>query len=270
MPKPASGNWNSASPAPAVLRAGSVLDVVAQAGRRAVPLQDIARALGIARSSVANICAALTELRMLKLTPDGYVLGHRLVELSGFYLAAADPIQRFNDYCRLHEDVHAYTIHLATIEGLESMNVARSYGRDSIAVAPRVGQHLPANCTALGKAMLAQFGDDHVERLLRDRAPLSAMTSFSKTDPGEVLDDIREVRRRGYAINDEESYVGVYGLAVAVEGLPPSEAQYAVSCSVLKASIDQERIDDMLARLREVAAAVTGLEHPASKASTTE
>ncbi len=41
---------------------------------------------------------ALTDLRMLTLGPEGYVLGHRLVELSGFYLAASDPIQRFNEY----------------------------------------------------------------------------------------------------------------------------------------------------------------------------
>lgn len=251
-------NWKSVSPAPAVLRAGAVLDIVAAAGRRAVRLPEIAAGLGIPRSSAANVCAALQEIGMLKETEYGFVLGHRLVELSGYYLAASDPIQRFNDYCRMHEEVHTYTLHLATLEGMQSMNVARSYGSDSIAVAPRVGQHLPAQCTALGKVMLAQFADDDVRRRVEAAAPLQGMTVHSMTDVDEVLEDVRVTRERGYGINDEETYLGVYGVAVAVAGLAPGEGPYAVSCSTLKASMDDSQIHEMLRQLRNVAGATAG------------
>ncbi|MFB4284299.1 IclR family transcriptional regulator [Nonomuraea sp. MTCD27] len=258
MSNSAIGGWGSATPAPAVLRAGAVLDVVAARGPRPVSLQEIAKEIGIARSSAANVCSALVELRLLNAAQDGFVLGHRLVELSGFYLAGSDPIQRFNDYCRMHENVHDFTIHLATMEGLESMNVARSYGRDAIAVAPRVGQHLPANCTALGKAMLAQLDDAGVRSLLTSAGGLRAMTPLSKVDVDDLMRDIRGVRERGYAINDEESYLGVFGVAVAVRGLPESEGPYAVSCSMLKARLDDAGISAMLVILRDVAASVSG------------
>ncbi|MBB5791022.1 IclR family transcriptional regulator [Jiangella mangrovi] len=250
--------WTSVSPAPAVLRAGATLDLIAAGGRRPVRLPEIAAALGIARSSAANVCAALAEIGLIKEVDRGFVLGHKLVELSGYYLAAFDPIQRFNDYCRMHEEVHSYTLHLATLEGVNSMNVARSYGTDSVAVAPRVGQHLPANCTAIGKIMLAQFDDDEVRRRVEAAAPLQAMTTHSRTDVDEVLADIRATRDRGYAVNDEETYLGVYGVAVAVPDLAPGEGPYGVSCSTLKASMGPSQVDEMLQLLRNVASATAG------------
>ena len=84
------------------------------------------------------------------------------------------------------------------------------------------------------------------------------MTTHSRTDVDEVLADIRATRERGYAVNDEETYLGVYGVAVAVPDLAPGEGPYGVSCSTLKASMGPSQVDEMLQLLRNVASATAG------------
>jgi DNA-binding IclR family transcriptional regulator len=249
------GAWGSATASPAVLRAGALLDLVARAAPRPVGLPEAATELGIPRSSVANLLAALIELELVARTSRGVVLGHRLVELSGYYIASFDPAQRFTEYTRSHPDAQSMTMHLARLEGLETLNVARSYGPDVITVAPRIGQRLPANCTALGKAMLARLPDDEVLARLESHEPLPGLTPHSLTDVSAVLEDVRATRSRGFAINDEESHAGVFGMAVAV---PLSGELVAVSSSALKAGLDDEAKARMLSVLREVALAVAG------------
>ena len=69
--------------APAVTRAARILDVLAESGGEPVGPSELARRLGLPKSSIANICGALADAGLVRRIGTGFALGRRLAELGG-------------------------------------------------------------------------------------------------------------------------------------------------------------------------------------------
>jgi DNA-binding IclR family transcriptional regulator len=69
----------------------------------------------------------------------------------------------------------------------------------------------------------------------------------------ELLDDLDEVRRRGFAIDDEETAEGILCLGVAVPTLRSNDPPYALSVTLLKPRADAARRDAVVGDLRRLA-----------------
>ena len=91
----------SESLAPAVTRAGAILDLLAESAGQAPGPSELARRLGLPKSSIANICNALAEIGLVQRIGTGFTLGRKLAELGGAYLASVDQVQEFYHACRL-------------------------------------------------------------------------------------------------------------------------------------------------------------------------
>jgi len=94
---------DSESLAPAVTRAGAILDVLAEAAGDAPGPSELARRLGLPKSSIANICNALADIGLVRRVGTGFALGRKLAELGGAYLASVDQVQEFYEACRALE-----------------------------------------------------------------------------------------------------------------------------------------------------------------------
>jgi DNA-binding IclR family transcriptional regulator len=242
---------------PAVTRAAAILDVLA-ADSLANPstptqLSDLARRLGLPKSSVANICSALLDTGFIRRVGTGFGLGRRLAELGGAYLATVDQVQAFTELTEQLSVVAEETAHLAILDGLEVTYLARHDGHQAIRIASEVGRRLPASCTALGKAALASLPRDELAVRLRGVEQLPTLTARSHRHVAALLDDLDAVRERGYAVDDEETSEGIVCLGVAVPRRNPGEAHYAVSVTLLKARADEARRAALVADLRRLA-----------------
>ena len=85
--------------APAVTRAAAILDVLAENAGEAAGPSELARRLGLPKSSIANICGALADAGLVRRVGTGFALGRRLAELGGAYLASVDQVQEFYEAC---------------------------------------------------------------------------------------------------------------------------------------------------------------------------
>ena len=121
------------------------------------------------------------------------------------------------------------TVHLGRLEGqyvsfLDSIESTRA-----VRVSSRVGRALPAHATSSGKATLSQMSSEELRRLYPhealDRIADNTITSRTKLERA-----LETVRRRGYALSNEESEDGVASVAVPVAS--PSGVLYAVNVSV--------------------------------------
>jgi IclR family transcriptional regulator, blcABC operon repressor len=242
-----------ASLAPAVTRAASILDALSEHPSEPTPLSDLARRLGLPKSSVANICAALVEARLVRRADTGFLLGRRVAELGGAYLATVDPVQEFYELADQLPVVSEETTQLALLDGLEVTYVARHDGRQPIRLASEIGRRLPASCTALGKAALASLDPADLAERLRGVESLPVLTPNSHRRVADLLDDLDEVRRRGYAIDDEETAEGVVCLGVAIPRRRPDDGPYGVSVTLLKARADDVRREALVADLKRLA-----------------
>ena len=242
----------AATVAPAVTRAAAILDALAEQPAAATPLSDLARRLGLPKSSVANICAALVDAGLVRRAGAGFALGRRLAELGGAYLATVDQVQEFYDLADRMPVASEETTQLALLDGLDVTYLARHDGRQPIRLASEIGRRLPASCTALGKATLAALEPADLAERLRGVEALPTLTRNSHRHVAQLLDDLDEVRRRGHAIDDEETAEGIICLGVAIPRRSDAE-QYGVSVTLLKARADAARIDALAADLKRLA-----------------
>ena len=220
---------------PAVARAAAALDVMASNGRRPVGLSELSRSLGCPKSSLANILAELVKAGFVRRVESGFILGRRLAELGGVYLASVDIVQEFQIACTEVSAAALETVQLSVLDGLEVVYLGRHDGRQPVRfMESAVGRKLPATCTALGKASLAALPPDELEARLSGVTTLPRMTARSIQDPSDLRADLDEVRRRGYAIDNEETTTGVVCYAVAVPCDELQEEPYAVSVTILR------------------------------------
>jgi len=102
---------------------------------------------------------------------------------------------------------------VSILDGTEIVYVARALQRKVIAISLMPGSRLPAHCTSMGRVLLAQLPEPEARARLGD-APLAARTPFTRTDPDEVMAQIRLARLRGHALIDQEVEVGLRSIAV--------------------------------------------------------
>jgi len=228
--------------APAVTRAGAILDLLAENAREAAGPSELARRLGLPKSSIANICNALADIGLVRRIGTGFALGRKLAELGGAYLASVDQVQEFYEASRLLPTGSEETVQLAILDGLEMTYLARHDGRQPVRLTSQIGRRLPATVTATGKAALASLDEDELEHRLATIVALPVLTTNSLGTLDALRADLATVRRRGYAIDDEETVEGVVCFGVMIPGRRPGDGPYAASVTLLKVRATEERV----------------------------
>jgi IclR family transcriptional regulator, blcABC operon repressor len=243
---------------PAVTRAVAILDTIGEAEGRPLSVSEIARALGLPKSSTGNLCASLETAGMITRNGTGFSLGRKLVELGGRYLSTVDQLRDFYELCRRSAHVSRETARVAVLDGLDVLYLARYDGTLPLRLTANIGDRFPANCTATGKAILSTLDPAVAEDRLRGRT-LPALSDRSLASAPALLQDLAATRKRGYAIDDEEAGAGIVCLAVPVRGFRTDSSPFAISVTVLKTRLDDEFREALLKDLRAIAA---GLENP--------
>ena len=227
--------------APAVTRAALILDVLAENGSVAAGPSELARRLGLPKSSIANICGALADAGLVRRVGTGFTLGRRLAELGGAYLTSVDLVQEFYEACAALPTGSEETVQLAILDGIEMTYLARHDGKQPVRLTSQIGRRLPASVTATGKAALAAMDEAEVRRRFVG-VELPVLTRRSLPSVDALMANLAVVRQRGYAMDDEETVEGVVCFGVAIPGRQPGEGPYAASITVLKVRATDERV----------------------------
>ncbi len=181
-----------------------------------IGISDLARRLGVAKSTVHRLAVTLVAEGMLERNPDTgkYRLGIALFRLGSLVRQRMSVSSEARPLLReLREKVNE-TVHLAVLDGDEIMYVYNLESTQAIRMRSDVGVRKPAYCTAEGQAILAFQPPDVIERITR--AGLVARTPQTITDPQALRKALELVRQRGCAIEDEESEVGMRCIAAPI------------------------------------------------------
>jgi DNA-binding IclR family transcriptional regulator len=242
--------------APAVVRAIAVLDALAESPTGFLSLSDLARELGIPKSSASTICNALEAGMLIRRGDIGYRLGRRTVELGGAYLSRMDQLAEFYDHCTSSVLFSAETVRLSVLAGTDTLCLARYEGRPALRLTSGIGDKFPANASAQGKALLAQLDDSEVERIFHGIGELPQATHRSIRTVPELLADLGRTRRRGYGLDECEAADHVVGLAVAIPTRGVRSPMLAVSVTMLDSQVTDERRERAVSELRRIATAL--------------
>ena len=234
--------------APVVKKAFQILDLIARHDRR-MKISDLARELKISKGTIHGITLALEQAGAVVRDEKtkGYSLGLTLFELARRVNARIE----LKDMARpvmeelMRETRQTVFLGVRSHDRITIVDTVES--TQDLKITAPVGARLPLLIGALGKVFLAAMNEGETAQLVR-AGGLRRDTPNSITDPDRYLREIDEVRRSGYALDDEEYIQGVRAVAapINVAGMPISAIwvvgfTQSVSCEMLEAIAGQTR-----------------------------
>jgi IclR family acetate operon transcriptional repressor len=239
--------------------AGRVLSVfkALAAYPRGATLEQLAERLESPKSSVHRALATLRRAGLAEQDRDGrYRFGMEALRLAFAYYEGLDQRVLVQPALDALVDAFGETAHYAQLDRGEVVYVAKvmRHDHDGIRLGSRVGGRNPAHCTGVGKALLAgrlgAAADDAA--FLAALGPLEARTAKTLAEPGRLLADLRATAERGYALDDEESELGINCIAFPLYRASPAVPSGAISVAALSHRVPLDALARDAEAMREV------------------
>ena len=199
-----------------VARAMALINCMAEVPHP-LSLQEISQRAGLPKSTVHGLLSTLREFAMVEQSAlDGrYRLGVRLFELGNIVSRSWDILTIARPH--LHRIAHRLgeSVDLALLEDGEVLTIDHADAGAMLQVVTTVGARIPCHCCALGKALLSHRLQAECEGIFRSRG-MYAFTPHTVTRVNALLEDLAEVRNRGYAVGNGEFRIGMRDVAAPV------------------------------------------------------
>lgn len=218
---PAASNGSAKSPhrgsIQSVDRALSLLEALAEAGGEA-SLTDLSRSTSLNVSTCHHLLSTLVNWGYVAKVPGrrSYALGARVLYLGHACLRQVDLPKRAQVHIDRINEVTGESVHLAVLQSDNIVTVVKREARHAVRVdTGMVGRSDAPHATATGKAMIAWLPEDQIRRMV----PLRDMKRFTDktiSDFDALIEELRHVRRNGYAMDREEFQPGVICVGAAI------------------------------------------------------
>jgi len=202
----------------AILKAARVLEELASS-RGPVRLSQLSRELGMGKSSLWGILAALESLEWVKRGANGrgYTVGPGLLRLSRKAFGNWDLLEIARPFMEELAEETGESVFLGLVRGDRMVIVDCVEGRGEMRVTSPPGTRLPLMAAATVKAILADMPREKAQEILA-QGPLPKFTERSVTDPSRFLEEVERARENGYGLDDEEYLRGIRAVASAIKG----------------------------------------------------
>jgi len=224
-----------------------VLELMAETNRP-LSITEIARDLGQSKTTATRICYTLSKLTLIsqdehnkyRLTPNVLKLGYGAICSLGWKNVASY-------YLNELADTVGATVNLSILDGPDVLYLARIRKGEFFPFDIQVGSKAPAQCTAMGKVLVA-FGSPKNRELALKSMTFRAVTIHSIRSLEEYMDELERVRSKGFATNYEELSIGVCGVGAPIMD-EQGEAIAAIGVAVGTAEYSREALEQELAPL---------------------
>lgn len=243
----------------------AVLEAFSEAGHP-LTLSKIASALKANNTTATRLCYTLTELGFIQkddqkryhLTPKILTLGHAYISGLPWYEVA----QYYLD--GLFKEVQE-TVSLSILEGSEIIFVLRIRKSKYLPFDIQVGTKLPVYCTAMGKVLMAMGSPQKTQSILKGLS-FQSLTVHTITRVDKFLEELERVRKKGYAVNDEELSIGNRSVAAPIldeKGYAVAAIHIAVpTTAYTRNQIDKKLAPQVIKAAREISEALIKMEVP--------
>jgi IclR family pca regulon transcriptional regulator len=185
--------------------------------RHHLTISQVSTTTGLSRAAVRRCLYTLSKLgfagsddnRHFFLRPRILALGHSYISSMPLATAAQPVLEHISHL--LHESCS-----IATLDGVEIVYIARANVTRIMSIDLGVGSRLPAFCTSMGRAILANLPPEELESVLA-RVEFRRYTERTITNPAKLTQALRQIRRDGYSIIDQELEHGLRSMAVPIQ-----------------------------------------------------
>jgi len=171
---------------------------------------EIGLQVGLHKATVYRLLAYLVTQGYIEKdeTRPIYTLGLKFIELASLRLNQVELKTEASPYLRKLAATLDQPVHLAIQAGQEAVYIEKIEPRAHLRMYSQIGKRIPLYCSSLGKCLVLDLEDDELEALARGTV-FHAFTPTTRTTAAEFVADVRLVRQRGWALDDEEHEPGI-------------------------------------------------------------
>ena len=242
-------------------RAGLILEVLSQHSQ-GLSLRDLSQKVNLTKGTTHRLLSSLAYLDFIRQNPSNkhYLLSFKLVELGNRLLNQIDfRIEARPFLVELAEHTQE-TVHMVVLDQFEVLyidKVEASGHTTGLRMASMLGSRIPAHCCAVGKALLAYMPEAKLDELASENGLLKK-TENTIIDLTKLKEHLELVRRRGYALDNEENEIGIRCIGAPIRdqrGEVISAISISVPASRMKSRMMEFKLKD---RVIETARKISG------------
>jgi IclR family pca regulon transcriptional regulator len=219
-------------------------------------VSEVAAATSLARPTARRLLLTLEKLGYVRSLDGEYVLAPKVLELGTSYIDA----QGMWDVARPHMQelvrITRESSSMSQLDGSDIVYTARVPVSKIIGLSVQIGTRFPAVATSMGQVLLAGLSESEVDRVLRITSNSQVIPRVKPTrkELGRILVD---VRKRGWALSDEQLSWGIRSIAAPVhDGEGRTVAALNVTVHAAETSIAMLK-KEHLPRLLDTARSIT-------------
>lgn len=211
-------------------------------------LSELTTKAGFPKSTVHHILSTFLPYEYIAQDPETkkYSLGYKFLNISNLILDNIDIRKIAHKYLlQLHEEC-IEAVHLAILRNGKAVYIDKINKPDGLSLATYVGFYTDLHAAAGGKVLLSELPINKIMEIYQGKSPKkygkNTITSLDK-----LLNELKKIKKDGYAIDDEEYYEGVRCVAAPIRAGGQVVAAVSITGSIF--TMTMERINNKLKRL---------------------
>jgi IclR family acetate operon transcriptional repressor len=199
-----------------LLRALSILEFLASAQEGAT-LAEVVRSTRLAPSTAHRLLTTLQQAKHVQFDPHGarWSVGVKAFVVGSGFLNTRDIGRLCRPLLRRLVDLTGETANLAIEDEGMAVYLVQIESRQTMRAITRPGGRAFLHSSALGKAILAFLPESEVERILAERG-MKRFTRRTLDEARKLSSELKNIRKRGFAIDNEEYTPGLRCVAAPV------------------------------------------------------
>ena len=241
--------------APSVKKAFAILSAISSS-KDGMGVSDLAKKLKMAKSTVHGMTSALEEIGAAMRDPltKKYKLGFALLEIGR---SAYSQIDLQSSARPVTEELMEKTqtsvfLGIMNWDQVTILDIVES--RQDLNITAPVGSTIPLFAGAVGKVFLASMPEVQAEKIVQSKG-LPRFTDNSIVDMDLYFNELKQVKEKGYAVDDEEYITGVRAVASPLIGL--GQLRSAIWAVGFKAILDEEKMKLLTGETHSAAMAIS-------------
>lgn len=211
----------------------------------------VAEHLGTNRAGSHRFLATLRDLGYVEKCGEGqYRLTFKLVELGMKKLDTFEIRHTAHPFMQELARAFGETVNLGHWTGRSIVHLDKIDSKEILRIDSGLGSRAPAYCTGLGKSILAHLPDDELDAYLGE-VTFEPLTPNTVTTAEALRAELGKIRRKGYAVDNEELSIGLRCIAAPVFDYA-NRPRYALSISALTHRLPEDRIAAVKEQLMSV------------------
>ena len=206
-----------------------------------IGIVEICKKVGLPKGTVFRLVYTLSQRGFLSQNKQNgkYCLGPKAFEVGRVALSQMEIRKVARTHLEELRNSSGETVHLVIQDNDEVLYIDKYESSQSIRMSSFIGQRMPLYCTAVGKVLLSTMSDNEVDSICRLKG-MRKVTPSTITNLEILKNELKKIKKQGYALDDEENEVGLRCIAAPISDLSGKViAAISISAPIMRMTDEQ-------------------------------